>query len=645
MPLWKTVAVSWAEAVMRLKQGAFDAAPLATAIFRRETPERLVFLAGNSEFVALVNGNAVPGRGTENDLPAALTRLVTASLSATSDAPTVAVHLGERLEAFRPRIKPFNVPEDPNDYLLVQLTALTEQDSAEHDLYSTIRHLKDLLDNSTALMYVKDLEGRYLIANSYYASLLGLSAESIIGHTDYDLFAKPIADAYTKNDDMVIRTAQSIEVEEPLAIGDKADPDEDSRWLSIKFPLKDDTGNPYALGAISTDITDRKRAERAARDAMHEAERANRSKDEFLSRMSHELRTPLNAILGFAQLLRDLPLNPGGAESVGHILDAGKHLLSLVNDVLDITWIEAGAPGIATVPVPAIEPLHQALQLIRPLAAASDIEIASDLHGALHRHILADTQRLRQVFLNLLGNAVKFNTPQGAIRVWCEPGDGSLRFLIMDTGPGMAEADIQRLFTPFVRLSHAADVEGSGLGLALSRKLVQEMGGVLGIEHTAPGEGSTFFVDMPLAATPDEDAKATVPDQEALTTPDEADATILYIEDTHANIRLVENIIAGMDRLNLISATTGKSGIALAKTTPPRLILLDLNLSDMSGAEVIKQLQQDERTIHVPVIILSADATPTRIAELRETGILDYVTKPFEIDQFTRTIRRALAQP
>jgi CheY-like chemotaxis protein len=170
------------------------------------------------------------------------------------------------------------------------------------------------------------------------------------------------------------------------------------------------------------------------------------------------------------------------------------------------------------------------------------------------------------------------------------------------------------------------------------------MGGVLGIEHTAPGEGSTFFVDMPLAAAPEEDAKATVPDQGALTTPDEADATILYIEDTHANIRLVENIIAGMGRLNLLSATSGKSGIALAKTTSPRLILLDLNLSDMSGAEVVKQLQQDERTMHVPVIILSADATPARIAELRETGILDYVTKPFEIDQFTRTIRSALAQ-
>lgn len=644
--MWKTDPVSSQDAFNRLKACAFDEAPLPTAVFRKENSEGLVFLGGNSEFDALVLGNGSLDEGPERELAVALTRLVNAALSATSNPPTVAVHLGDRLEAFRPRFRPFKVPDDPEEYLVVQLTALTEQDSAESDLHSTIRHLKDLLDNSTALMYVKDLDGRYLIANEYYAKRLGRSAESIIGHTDYDLFAEPIAEAYTKNDDLVIRTAESIAVEEPLAaIGGRIDPDEDSRWLSIKFPLQDDNGNPYALGAISTDITDLKRAERAARDAMHEAERANRSKDEFLSRMSHELRTPLNAILGFAQLLQNLPLSPEAAESAGHILDAGKHLLALVNDVLDITWIEAGAPGITTAAVPAIDPIHQALQLIRPLASANDIEIASDLHGALHRYILADTQRLRQVFLNLLGNAVKFNTAQGAVRVWCEEKADFLRFFIMDTGPGMDESDAQRLFKPFVRLSQSAEVEGSGLGLALSKRLVQEMGGDLGIEHTAPGEGSTFFVDMPLAPAPEENPLTPAPSAGAVTNADEHDATILYIEDTHANIRLVESIIAVMGGLRLITATSGKSGIAQAQTTSPQLVLLDLNLSDMSGVEVVKRLQQDELTRQVPVIILSADATPARIAELRGIGILDYITKPFEIDHFARTIRNAVARP
>ncbi|CAH0176924.1 Virulence sensor protein BvgS [Arthrobacter sp. Bi83] len=632
------------EALRLLKQSAFDAAPLATAIFRKESPKGLVFLGGNSKLDALLHGSTEPAVDPDEAPTPALIKLVATSLSELADDQTMTVHLGDQLAAFRPQVKTFNIPGDPAEYMVVQLAALAEPDSIEHDLHSTIRQLKDLLDNSAALMYVKDLDGRYLIANHYYARRLGVTAESIIGLTDYDLFPKAVADNYSNNDDMVIRTSSSIEVEELLATDrDQSELDEDSRWLSIKFPLLDDAGKPYALGAISTDITDRKRAERAAREAMHDAERANRSKSEFLSRMSHELRTPLNAILGFAQLLQDLPLSPRAAESASHILDAGKHLLALVNDVLDITWIEAGAPGIASVPVPAIDSIHQALKLVRPLAAAQDIEIASDLHGALHRYVLADTQRLRQVFINLLSNAVKFNNPQGAVRVWCEVVDGALRFLVMDTGPGMSEDDVERLFKPFVRLDQSASIEGSGLGLALSRRLVEEMGGSLGIEHTAPGEGSTFYVDMPLAPAPEEDLDTSAPKKDAVDTSDAAHATILQIEDTYANIRLVENIISGMGGLNLISATSGESGVALAQDNAPQLILLDVNLSDMSGVEVVKLLQQDQRTKDIPVIILSADATPARIAELRSMKILDYLTKPFDIEHFARTVRQALA--
>ncbi|MDQ1060391.1 PAS domain S-box-containing protein [Arthrobacter globiformis] len=632
------------EALRLLKQRAFDAAPLATAIFRKESPTELVFLGGNGELDALLHNSTEPAVNPDEVPTPALIKLVATSLSEPADDQTMTFRLGDQLAAYRPQVKMFNVPGDPAEYLVVQFAALAEPDSIEHDLHSTIRQLKDLLDNSAALMYVKDLDGRYLIANHYYARRLGVTAESIIGLTDYDLFPKAVADNYSNNDDMVIRTASSIEVEELLATDrDQSELDEDSRWLSIKFPLLDDAGKPYALGAISTDITDRKRAERAAREAMHDAERANRSKSEFLSRMSHELRTPLNAILGFAQLLQDLPLSPRAAESTSHILDAGKHLLALVNDVLDITWIEAGAPGIASAPVPAIDSIHQALKLVRPLAAAQDIEIASDLHGALHRYVLADTQRLRQVFINLLSNAVKFNNPQGAVRVWCEVVDGALRFLVMDTGPGMSEDDVERLFKPFVRLDQSASIEGSGLGLALSRRLVEEMGGSLGIEHTAPGEGSTFYVDMPLAPAPEEDLDTSAPKKDAVDTSDAAHATILQIEDTYANIRLVENIISGMGGLNLISATSGESGVALAQDNAPQLILLDVNLSDMSGVEVVKLLQQDQRTKDIPVIILSADATPARIAELRSMKILDYLTKPFDIEHFARTVRQALA--
>ena len=492
-------------------------------------------------------------------------------------------------------------------------------------------------------MYIKDLHGRYLVVNEYFVRMFGVSAETIVGRTDFELFHGASAEVYSQHDQAVIDTGTSIEVEEPFStIGGVSDPDDNRRWLSIKFPLLDEAGRPYAIGAISTDISDRKRAESAARKAMEEAERANQSKNEFLSRISHELRTPLNAIIGFAQLLIDTRMSQESQESVSHILEAGEHLLSLVNNVLDLTWIEAGAPGIATGPVPAIEPIHQALALIRPIARANDIEIASDLHNALHSYIEADPQRLRQVFLNLLGNAVKFNGTSGAIMVRCQPNGRSLRFLITDTGRGIAEDDVNRLFMPFVRLPSTTEIEGTGLGLALSRRLVDEMGGSLGISHTAPGEGSTFYVDMPLSeAMAERDAQQPVQADLSSLVPLAA-AIILHIEDTYANIRLVENIIAKMGSLEVVSATSGESGLRLAPTLLPQLILLDLNLADMSGVDVIHRLKADEKTRNIPIVVLSADATPARMAALARLGINDYLTKPLDIHLFAHTVRRCL---
>lgn len=531
----------------------------------------------------------------------------------------------------------------PDGSRLVFTFTAPKDDGEQRDLRTTVDQLWDLVDNSSALMYIKDLHGRYLIVNECFARWFSIGAADVVGKTDHDLFPGTSAEVYSANDRHVLATGDSVEVEEPFSpVGGVTDPDDDHRWLSLKFPLLDADGQVYAVGAITTDITDRKRAESQATRARHEAERANRSKSEFLSRMSHELRTPLNAIIGFAQLLADRPVDPTVRESAEHILDAGRHLLTLVNDVLDISWIEAGAPGMTATAIPASEPIHRALRLIRPLARSQDIQLASDLHGAMHRHVCADGNRLTQVFTNLLGNAVKFNQTGGAIRVWCDAEDGALTFHIMDTGPGIAASDTDRLFTPFVRLRGAAEIEGSGLGLALSRRLVEDIGGELGIEHTAPGEGSTFFVRLPLAEPP-----------EAVTIglgepPDASDdglghgATILYIEDTYANVALVDQIIADMGELRLTSAATGANGIELAKRLRPNLILLDLNLTDMSGVDVVRELCADPLTAGIPIIVVSADATPSRFAELRDTGVADYLTKPLDIRHFQRTVRRAM---
>ena len=256
-------------------------------------------------------------------------------------------------------------------------------------LAETVGRLEDIMDNSAALIYVKDTEGRYTLVNHHFERRFGLRREDVIGRTDREVFPLEAATVYEAHDREVMRTVRALEVEEP------ATGIEDGSWLSVKFPLLDPDGLPYALAGISTDITDRKRAEAEAREAREEAERANEAKSEFLSRMSHELRTPLNAILGFGQLLELERLEADARASVERILRAGHHLLELINEVLDITRIEAGGQTLSLAPIHCCDPLVDALELVRPLAVERGIELASDMHGGLHRYVLADSAALQ----------------------------------------------------------------------------------------------------------------------------------------------------------------------------------------------------------------------------------------------------------
>ncbi len=523
---------------------------------------------------------------------------------------------------------------------VITLLDVTERAREVRTLSETVGRLEDIMDNSAALIYVKDTEGRYTLVNQHFERRFGLRREDVIGRTDREVFPLEAAIVYEAHDREVMRTGRALEVEEP------ATGIEDGSWLSVKFTLLDPDGRPYALGGISTDITDRKRAEAAARDAREEAERANDAKSEFLSRMSHELRTPLNAILGFGQLLELEQLEAEARASVERILRAGHHLLELINEVLDITRIEAGGQALSLAPIHCCDPLVDALELVRPLAIERGVELASDMHGGLHRYVLADPQRFKQVALNLLSNAIKYNRPGGLVRTYFnETIPGHLRLLVVDTGPGLDEEAAARVFLPFERLTaDATDVEGTGLGLTLSRSLAQAMGGRVDIAHSAPGEGSTFFFELPLAERPTESAPESARLVAHPRTWNLGAARILYVEDNLSNLELVESILSRSPGIEVIPAMQGSLALELAARHDPDVVLLDLDLPDLSGEEVLRRLKADSRTQAIPVIVLSADATPAQVERVESEGIVAYLTKPLNIGLFLDTLRVALAR-
>ncbi|MBV9470624.1 MAG: PAS domain S-box protein [Abitibacteriaceae bacterium] len=416
-------------------------------------------------------------------------------------------------------------------------------------------------------------------------------------------------------------------------------------------PVKGAEGMGYGRIWFFHDITERKQAEAAIHQAKEEAERANRAKSEFLSRMSHELRTPLNAVLGFAQIMEMRDLDPKEREAVEHILKAGRHLLDLINEVLDITRIETGRLSLSPEPISITHVAEEVLSLVRPLATPQGIHLINEMSESgseqSGKNVLADQQRLKQVLLNLLSNAVKYNRPDGTVTLGCEVvSPTTLRIKVSDTGLGLRPQEIEKLFVPFERLGAArSQVEGTGIGLALSKGLVEAMGGQIGVESTV-GQGSTFWVELPMVESPLERQKwlrgeDLLPAPPTLT---EASArwTVLYIEDNLSNLRLMEYVLSERPEIKLLSAMQGRVGLDLACQHRPDLILLDLHLPDILGDEVLRRLQVTPETKNIPVVMVSADATHHEIARLLDAGAKDYLTKPLDVRRCLQIMEETL---
>ena len=410
--------------------------------------------------------------------------------------------------------------------------------------------------------------------------------------------------------------------------------------------LRDDYGDIIGYLLIGTDNSVRKRVESALNEAMAAADKANRAKTDFLSSMSHELRTPLNAILGFAQLMESgAPVpTPAQKRNLDQILKAGWYLLELINEILDLALIESGKVTLSSEPVSLAEVMLECRAMIEPQAQKRGIRMTFP-RFEIPYFVKADRTRVKQVLINLLFNAIKYNKPSGAVTVDCAPVvPGAIRISIRDTGSGLAPAQLGQLFQPFNRLGKEAGTEeGTGIGLVVTKRLVELMGGAIGADSSV-GEGSVFWIELGLAAAPrfvaGEDPPK-VPERP----PVPAGAplrTLLYVEDNPANLELVEQLIGRRPDLRLLSAADANLGIEFARAYQPELILMDINLPGISGIEAMKILRSDPSTSHIPIIALSANAVPRDIERALEAGFFRYLTKPIVVNQFMDALDVAL---
>jgi len=408
----------------------------------------------------------------------------------------------------------------------------------------------------------------------------------------------------------------------------------------------DHAGNLRGFAQLTRDLTGRRQAEEEIAKAKAVAEKTSLASAEFLSGMSHELRTSLNAILGFAQLMESEqpPPTPSQKESVAKIVQAGWYLMELINEVMDLAMIESGRLSWSLEPMSLADVMHECHAAIEPQAQKSGIRMTlPEIDGQCF--IKADRTRVKQVLTNLLSNAIKYNRPGGSVVVECTvSAPQRVRISVTDTGAGMQPEHLAQLFRPFSRVGQETSAAaGAGIGLVVTKRLVELMGGAIGVRSHV-GKGSVFWIELVTAAAPRLTAgdEVRIPLTGPVIRPGTAPRTLLYVEDNPANLQLVEQIIARRPDMRLLSARNGPLGIALARSARPDVILMDINLPGMSGIKAMQMLRAETVTAHIPVVALSANAIPRDIERGLEAGFFRYLTKPIKVAEFMDTLDVAL---
>ncbi len=533
----------------------------------------------------------------------------------------------------------------PDGSLVRTYADVTAYFEAQQAVRDSEAQLRSLLNAFPGYIAVQDPQGRYTYANERVASLLGLPREQIVGHSVREV----LGDKRFAQLQAVVARAESGE---PITVETEYPATGTGRpaWLQITHAISADaaTGRRDHV-AFGIDISKRKAAEFALIGAKEEAERANRAKSEFLSRMSHELRTPMNAILGFGQLLASdnrHPLVERQREHVSEILRGARHLLNLINEMLDLAQVETGKLQVLLEPVQLTDLLQDCMGLVHPIASAEGVDVKVLDEGGRACFVLADRTRLKQVLLNLMSNAIKYNRPQGRVHITSVVQAQAVRIGISDNGPGLSPAHAARLFQAFERLDAVrTGVEGAGLGLALSKHLMEAMGGEIGLDSVV-GEGSTFWLRLPLSeppVIPGRGSVAALP-QLGASLPPARLRKVLYIEDNPVNVLLMEAMLGRVAGLLMISAPLPLLGLQMVQDECPDLILLDIQLPGIDGYEVLRRLRLSEASSRVPVIAVSANAMAHDVERGLAAGFVRYLTKPLDLRELLSAVEEALAK-